>query len=294
MPGIISCVATAERAWMLGDDPPVLADDDAIRMGMDLDGTPDRARRYRVLVVVEAHQAGLRDRCRHRVEAVEPTRIANELWPFRLEHLPDGLVGQLRMAMRLGVGNAFIEQPGVQFVKVLEPQPRREEALADEPDLVLDLPFLPSRCRRARDRLDEVVAAHLQEAAIVEALLANENRLYRRLHVVVDAAPAGALEQGKRPVLRTEHHLLRLARIGAHEQHAAVTEPDMGGLHDHRRPAEQDDFVAPVELVSFTRREDQRIERRGRRCAALLAPLPRVTPNGVVSTVVAQTAQFLE
>ena len=79
-----------------------------------------------------------------------------------------------------------------------------------------------------------------------------------------------------------------------HEQHAAVTEPDMGGLHDYRHPAEQDDFVAPVELVSFTRREAQRHERRGRRCAALLAPLPRVTPNGVVSTVVAQTAQFLE
>src|SRR3984893_2321308 len=74
-----------------------------------------------------------------------------------------------------------------------EPQPRREEALADEPDLVLDLPLLPSRCRRAGDRIDEVVAAHLQEAAVVEALLANENRLHRRLHVVVDAAPAGAL-----------------------------------------------------------------------------------------------------
>ena len=147
--------------------------------------------------------------------------------------------------MHLGVGNAFIEQPGVQFVEILEPQTRREESLADEPDLVLDLTLLPARCRRAGDRIDEVVAAHLQEAAIVETSLADEDRLHRRLHVVVDAAPACTLEQGKGPVVGVEHHLLRLARIGAHEQHPAVTEPDMGGLHDHRHAAQQDDLVAP-------------------------------------------------
>jgi len=54
------------------------------------------------------------------------------------------------MAMHLGVGDAFIEQPGVQLIEVLEPQPRREEPLADQPDLVLDLTLLPARCRRAR------------------------------------------------------------------------------------------------------------------------------------------------
>jgi hypothetical protein len=35
------------------------------------------------------------------------------------------------MVIHLGVGNAFIEQPGVQFVKILEQQPRRKDALAD-------------------------------------------------------------------------------------------------------------------------------------------------------------------
>jgi hypothetical protein len=34
------------------------------------------------------------------------------------------------MAMRLGVGDTFIKQPGVQLVQVFEPQPRREEALS--------------------------------------------------------------------------------------------------------------------------------------------------------------------
>jgi hypothetical protein len=88
-----------------------------------LDRTPDRAGGHRVLVVVEAHQAGLRARCRHRVEAVKSPRIGNELRPFRLEHFLDRLLGQFRMAVRLGIGNALVEQPGVQFVKVLEPQP---------------------------------------------------------------------------------------------------------------------------------------------------------------------------
>ena len=70
------------------------------------------------------------------------------------------------------------------------------------------------------------MAAHLQEATIVEAVLADEDRLHRRLHVVVDAAPAGALEEDEGPIVRVEHHLLRLARIGPHEQHTAMTEPD--------------------------------------------------------------------
>src|SRR5687767_8857473 len=231
---------------MLGDDPSVLADHDAVGICVNLDWTPDRAGSYRVFVVVEAHQAGLGDRCRHCMEAVEPARIGNELWPLRLEHFPDRLLGQLWMAMRFGIGNALVAEPGVHLIVALEPQSWREEALADEPDLVLDLTLLPARSRRAGNRFDEIVAAHLQEAAIVEAILANEDRLHRSLHVVVDAAAAGALEQDKGPVMRVEHHLLRLARIGAHEQHSAVTEPDMGDLHDHRHAAQQDDLMAPV------------------------------------------------
>ncbi|MDR6305651.1 hypothetical protein GGQ85_003375 [Nitrobacter vulgaris] len=37
------------------------------------------------------------------------------------------------------------------------------------------------------------MAAHLHEAAVVSAILADEDRLHRRLHVVVDAATAGHL-----------------------------------------------------------------------------------------------------
>ena len=196
--------------------------------------------------------------------------------------------------MRLGVGDAFVEQPSVQFVKILEPQPRREEPLAHEPNLVLDLPLLPARSRGASDRVDQVMAAHLQETAIVDALLADEDRLHRRLHVVVDAALAGALEQGECPVVGVEHHLLRLAGIGPHEQHAAVTEPGMGGLHGHRHAVQQDDLVAPVELVGFTRPEAQRNVGRGRQVPALLAPPSGVTPHSIVAAAIAAAAQFLE
>ena len=45
--------------------------------------------------------------------------------------------------------------------------------------------------------------------------------------------------------MRVEHHLLRLARIGPHEQHAAVTQPGMGGLYSHRHAVQQNDLVAP-------------------------------------------------
>ena len=95
--------------------------------------------------------------------------------------------------------------------------------------------------RWAVHRIDEVMAAHLQEAAIVETVLADEDRIHRGLHVVVDAASAGPLEQREGPVVSIEHHLLRLARIDAHEQHAAVAKPDMGDLprSPSRRSAER-------------------------------------------------------
>jgi hypothetical protein len=51
---------------------------------------------------------------------------------------------QFGMAMCLGIGDALVQQPGVQLVECFDPQPRREEALADKPDLVLDLTLLPA------------------------------------------------------------------------------------------------------------------------------------------------------
>lgn len=101
------------------------------------------------------------------------------------------------------------------------------------------------------------MAAHLQEATIVAAILAHEDRLHRRLYVVVDAAAAGAFEQRERPVVGVEHHLLRLVRISSCEQHAAVTQPDMSDLHEYGHAVEESDLVAPIEPIGLTRRKAQ-------------------------------------
>jgi len=59
-------------------------------------------------------------------------------------------------------------------------------------------------------------------------------------------------------------------------------------------PLQQDDLVAPIELVGFPRREAQRDVGRRRRLPALLGPSPGVAPYGIVAAVIAASAQFLE
>ena len=61
MPGIIDRLAAAEPAAMLANDCTLLADQNTIRIGLDLDRPSHRAGGDRVLVVVEAYQTGLRD-----------------------------------------------------------------------------------------------------------------------------------------------------------------------------------------------------------------------------------------
>jgi hypothetical protein len=53
----------------------------------------------------------------------------------------------------------------------LEPHPWREDALTNQPDPVLDLTFLATRSRGESDRFNQVMAAHMQEAAIMGAIL---------------------------------------------------------------------------------------------------------------------------
>ena len=95
------------------------------------------------------------------------------------------------------------------------------------------------------------MAAHLQEAAIVEPVLANEE-FHCRLHVVVDAAPAP--EQRECPIVGVKHHLLRLARIGPHltafgRGKAGHGRPSRSP--GHRHAAQQHNLVAPVEQSNW-------------------------------------------
>ncbi len=168
------------------------------------------------------------------MEPVKWTNVAHKAATLGLEHLPDRLRRLFGVIMSLGIGNAFIEEPSIQFLQAFDPETRREEALAHKADLVLDLTLLPSRCRCAGDRLNEIVAAHLQEAAIVQPLLADKDRLDRRFHIVVDAARAGATEEVEGLVVGVEDHLLALTHIGSGKHHVAVAEADMSDFHRGR------------------------------------------------------------
>jgi hypothetical protein len=138
------------------------------------------------------------------------------------------------------------------------------------------------------------VSAHLLEAAVVGAVLADEDRVHGRLHVVVDPARAGAPEEGERLVVGVEDHLPRLARIGPHERHPAVAEADVGDLHRRRHPVDQDGLVAPVELIRFAGVETQRDICRSRRLTLGLHPRGRVAPHGIVANVVTKRPELLE
>ena len=118
-------------------------------------------------------------------------------------------------------------------------------------------------------------------------VLADEDRLHRRLHVVVDAALARALEEGEGAFVGVEHHLLALARIGPDEEHPAVAEADVRDLHRRRHAVQHDDLVAPVELVGLARRERRAAQRRPPSCAACAPPpASRVPAHRVIAALV--------
>ena len=109
MPGIVDRLAAAETRAMLGDDPPVLADDDPIGVGVDVDRAADGAGAHRVPVVVEADEAGLRHRGRQRVEAVEAAAIGISFGRSSSKTSQIVRSGCSGWAMRLGPGQAFVD-----------------------------------------------------------------------------------------------------------------------------------------------------------------------------------------
>ncbi len=243
---------------MAADDPTILPAFQSICVGSDLDRSADGTGIDRVTVLVEAHEAGLGHRCRHRVESVERADIGHQARALFLEHLPDRLVPHLRMRVCPSIGQASVLEPGVQLGIGLELRTRHEEPPPHHAHLVLDLTLLPVRRRGAGNRIDEIMPAHLLEAAVIGAILADKDRIHRRLHIVVDAPGTGAAEESERLVMGVEHHLLRLTRIGSHERHPAVAQANMGDLHGRGHAIDQNDLMAPIELIGLTRIEAQR------------------------------------
>ena len=73
-----------------------------------------------------------------------------------------------------------------------------------------------------------------------------------------------------------------------------VAEPDMSDLHGHRRAAQQDNLVAPIELIGFARSKTQRHKRCGGCLPAFLSSAPSIAAHGVVAAVISAPAQLLE
>jgi len=90
------------------------------------------------------------------MEAVEWAAIGHQHGALDLKHLEHGLVRLLRMRLLLGVGDAAVGEPSIKVLKRLERRSWRKELLADDTDLVLDLPLLPARPRGTGGRLNQV------------------------------------------------------------------------------------------------------------------------------------------
>lgn len=293
VPGIVDGLIAAEAACMLGHDTPVLAHHDPLGVGAHFRRASDSAGHDRVSVAVELHQAGLGHGNGAGLETVERLDAWHQARALDLEHLPHRLVAALGVGMVLGIVDTAVRQPAVQVIQRAEPGLRLEEPRPQGADLVLHLAFLPARGRRAGGRLDQVVAAHLQEAPVEHSLAPDEHAVHRGAHVVVDAALAGAVKEGERAVMRVKHHLLHLARVGAHERHPAVAQPDLRHVHQHRGATNLHGLLRPVELVGLAQREAQRDVGLARDAALLALPRPGIAAHRVVAATEPARTQLL-
>ena len=78
------------------------------------------------------------------MEAVERADIGHQARTLLLEHVPDRPVRNVGMSVRLGVSDASVLEPGVQFGTGSELRPRHEEPPPEHTHLVLDPTFLPA------------------------------------------------------------------------------------------------------------------------------------------------------
>jgi hypothetical protein len=116
-----------------------LQDHDLRRVGAQLHRPADRRRRDAVAVAVEVDEAGLGNRRRRLVKALERPLERDQGRFLLLEHLPDGPVLELWMPGGFGVGDDARLQHGVQFVIVGGVDARFEKPVSRRLHLVLDL-----------------------------------------------------------------------------------------------------------------------------------------------------------
>ena len=294
VPGVVDDLVALEAARVIGDRLAVEQHDDPIGIGAHQHGAASGSGIDAVLVAVMRDQAGRGRPHRLLDEAGEGPQIRHQPRLLLVEDLDDKPVAELGVLRPPGIGHALIGKPGVQLIERLHLRPWPEQLVADRANLVLDLALLPAGRRRAGHRLDEMMRAHLQKAPVVLPGAPDEDRLHRRLHVVVDAAPADPAVKGEGLVVCIEDHLLRLAEIGAHDRHAAIGKPHLRDLHHDGQAVKLDRLVAPVELIGFARIKPQRDESLRRQPGAIGTPSLHEPVDAVMRPVISVPAQFLE
>ncbi len=124
---------------MAGHDLTVLPAFQPVGIGADLDRPSDRTGVDRVTVLVEPHEAGFGHRRGNGMESVERVDIRHQARTLFFENFPDRLVREVRVPVRLGVGETAIVEPGVQFRIRFALRPWHEEPPPEHTHLVLDL-----------------------------------------------------------------------------------------------------------------------------------------------------------
>jgi hypothetical protein len=159
-------------------------------------------------------------------------------------------------------------------------------------DVLLDLPFLPTRGRIAELRFEQEVADHRREARVDLPLLAPADLVHSGSHIVVDAAPRHAAQHAEGVIMGVEQHLVGLLRIGAENEGAAIAELEVGNLQLGPLATDDRPVLRPVELERLAGHERQGHEHAT--AGGLLLSLPGGLPvagkrrHAIVRAVVAE------
>ena len=113
------------------------------------------------------------------------------------------------------------------------------------------------------------MAAHGGKAGVDDTALAAFDLVYRRLHVVVDAAPGDPAERLEGTGVGIEQHLVPLTGIGHQPEGAAGTQFQVRHLDLVEHAAHHQSLIAPVELEGFAQCKAQGNKRFGRGLAGL-------------------------
>ena len=164
-------------------------------------------------------------------------------------------------------------QPSVQRCKIGEARAWAATTGAERPDVLLDLAFLPSRCRIAELWFKHIVVRHCQKAHVDLSFLTATDTVNCGAHIVVDAAPRNAAKDAEPVPVGIEQHLMRLQQIGSDQESPAVRQLDVGDLQLGAFAAQNGKILAPVELECFAWAERQWHEGAAPRRLLLLLPI---------------------